>query len=77
MDEFAHKAESILETVFGGGAISGGTFALIFHDAYPVLSFIAVLCGAILGVHGVWSIIRGRPHKVHNIYNTGDDDNHE
>ncbi len=58
---------SSMEILFG---IS--TITVFLHEAYPVLSFIAVLCGAILGIHGVYNLIRGRPNH-HDIYSEGVD----
>lgn len=38
----------------------------VWADLLPALSGLSVLCGCILGVHGVVSLIRGRtpPHHI-------------
>ncbi len=77
MEDSLHKIEAFFETLFGTGAASGGIFALLFHDVYPLLSFVAVLCGAILGIHGVYNIIKGRKPIVQQNTFIPDDHHHE
>lgn len=61
--DLVRKLEASLGASLSGSAI----LSIMMQDIYPILSFIAVTCGAILGIHGVWGIIRRKyPDKRRN-----------
>jgi hypothetical protein len=53
------------ETLLGASIFSWVGFSHLLGVAYPVISFIAVVCGAILGVHGVYCLITGKHSGFH------------
>lgn len=42
----------------GVATIATSSIAGFMHELYPFITFIAVLCGAILGCHGVFCLVR-------------------
>lgn len=51
------------EIFAGCTAISLACVGDVMHDIYLVASFIAVLSGAILGVHGLYQLVRSKRNK--------------
>ena len=41
-------------------AFNGAWWAGLLHDVSVALSFVSLLCGAIIGTHGVYRILKGR-----------------
>lgn len=44
----------------GGLGLLGGVLGACYQNLFPVFSFTAVTCGAILGLHGVWRLLHDR-----------------
>ncbi len=59
------------EAVMGTITVTVSTIGSFLHDISPILSFIAILTGAILGCHGVYHIIhnwwKGKPNNITHI----------
>lgn len=54
--------EPKVETIVGTLTVTVSGIAGFMHELYPLLTFIAVLTGAILGCHGVYHIIHNWWH---------------
>lgn len=52
-----------VDALQGGLGLLGGVLGAFYHALFPVLSFTAVACGAILGLHGVWRLLHGKAPK--------------
>ena len=51
-------AQAKAEAVVGGVLITTPLWATLIQDISMVASMIAAVCGAIIGVHAVWRLIR-------------------
>lgn len=49
-----------LQVSYGINLITYTAIIDFFNELYPVLSFIGVTCGAILGLHGVYLLLKGK-----------------
>lgn len=49
-----------IQTALGGLLFTNPWWADFLNDVAKGASWVAVVCGAIIGVHGVWKIIRGK-----------------
>lgn len=61
-------SNSKFDAVMGGLIVSNSIWGVLLKDLYPILSFIAVLCGAILGLHGVYCLIFKRNYNEQNYF---------
>lgn len=46
------------QTLSGGGAVMVSWIASLCHDLFPVISYIGVVAGAFVALHGTYMIIK-------------------
>lgn len=52
-----------LDAVLGSVLLSSAFWLQAIENASMFLHFLVLLCGAIIGIHGVWRIFHGRAPK--------------
>jgi hypothetical protein len=52
------RLNPIWEFVLGSTLFSAPFWQHVFADSMLVFQYLAALCGAIIGIHGVWQILR-------------------
>lgn len=55
-----------LETALGFIGLSLAAFSHFAQELFPIITFIAASTGAVLGCHGVYTLISNRIRRLHN-----------